>query len=135
MSRVDHPAHYNRFDVETIDMMKAIWGNEKTRTFCQLNAFKYRMRAGLKGIASEDLEKENWYHNKVVELESEKAEEVEPSEFKQLDTVTHEGKVYAYICPDAEDSRQCYLSRHEPGKGQMLIAAFKSDVKKLENFN
>ena len=45
---VDHPNHYNTYDVEVIDMMERIWGPEKTAVFCELNAFKYRMRMGTK---------------------------------------------------------------------------------------
>lgn len=58
---VDHPSHYNQYPVEVIDMMIHIFGMEKVIDFCYINAFKYRMRAGLKGDATEDLAKEQWY--------------------------------------------------------------------------
>lgn len=61
---VNHPNHYNDFDVEVIDMMERIWGKQEVAAFCKLNAFKYRMRAGLKNDALEDLKKANWYINK-----------------------------------------------------------------------
>lgn len=61
---VNHPQHYNDFDVEVIDMMSRIWGDKETAIFCKLNAFKYRMRAGLKNDANEDLKKADWYINK-----------------------------------------------------------------------
>lgn len=62
------PNHYKSYSVETIDMMVAIYGKEKVATYCELNAFKYRMRAGKKNGINQDLEKEAWYLNKVKEL-------------------------------------------------------------------
>lgn len=69
---VNHPQHYNNYDVEVIDMMERIFGKEETSIFCKLNAFKYRMRAGTKPnqSAEKDLNKEQWYLNKKKELES-----------------------------------------------------------------
>lgn len=61
---VDHPSHYNQFDVEVIDMMERIWGTDAVISFCMLNAFKYKMRAGNKGGHDDlikDLEKAEWY--------------------------------------------------------------------------
>lgn len=68
---VNHPQHYNNYDVEVIDMMERVFGKEATITFCKLNAFKYRMRAGTKPnqSADKDLKKEQWYLNKKRELE------------------------------------------------------------------
>lgn len=67
---VNHPKHYNLYDVEVVDMMRRIWGSEKTAIWCELNAFKYRMRMGLKPCSSfdEDLAKEQWYLNKAKEI-------------------------------------------------------------------
>ena len=67
---VEHPAHYNTYGQETIDMMVAIWGKEKVADWCELNAFKYRMRMGLKPNNSieQDLKKEQYYLNKAKEL-------------------------------------------------------------------
>lgn len=69
---VNHPNHYNNYDVEVIDMMERIWGPEKTAIFCELNAFKYRMRMGTKPTSpvSEDLDKETWYLEKFQELKA-----------------------------------------------------------------
>lgn len=60
---VNHPNHYNNYDVEVIEMMERIWGVEKTAIFCELNAFKYRMRMGTKPTSpiEEDFDKERWY--------------------------------------------------------------------------
>ena len=70
MEQVNHPQHYTTYDVETIDMMLRIWGVQETISFCKLNAFKYRMRAGHKDNAQQDIDKALWYENKMKELSS-----------------------------------------------------------------
>ena len=67
---VNHPTHYNKYDVEVIDMMEKIWGTEQTAIWCKLTAFKYRMRIGLKPDNSiqQDIVKENWYLDKYNQL-------------------------------------------------------------------
>lgn len=67
---VNHPSHYNNYNIEVIDMMEKIWGPAYVLVFCQLNAFKYRMRMGTKpgGSLEEDLQKEHWYLKKAAEL-------------------------------------------------------------------
>jgi hypothetical protein len=69
---VDHPKHYNTYDIETIDMMLRIWGPEATALWCTMTAFKYRMRMGTKPTSpvAEDLKKETWYINKANEIKS-----------------------------------------------------------------
>lgn len=61
--QVNHPDHYNDYDVEVIEMMERVFGHEAVINFCRLNAFKYRMRAGHKDGNSleQDLKKERWY--------------------------------------------------------------------------
>ena len=58
-----NPDHYKKYSTETIDMMVKIWGYEATSTYCEMNAFKYRMRMGTKpGVdIATDLAKEAWY--------------------------------------------------------------------------
>jgi hypothetical protein len=43
---------------------------DKVKAFCQLNAFKYKFRAGNKPGASkeQDMKKASWYKNKLKEL-------------------------------------------------------------------
>lgn len=67
---VDHPQHYNNYEYEVIEMMRKIYGDEKTAIFCELNAFKYRMRMGTKPTSpiDEDLKKEQWYLKKKKEI-------------------------------------------------------------------
>lgn len=67
---VNHPSHYNNYSVEVIEMMLRIYGPQKVYDFCEMNAFKYRMRMGTKhGIdISQDLDKERWYLKKAKEI-------------------------------------------------------------------
>ena len=65
---IHHPLHYTQGSKEVIDMMVDIWGKESVAIYCEINAFKYRMRAGYKGNAVEDIEKSKFYMNKRLEL-------------------------------------------------------------------
>ena len=67
---VDHPLHYNNYSVECVDMMERIWGADATALWCEMTAFKYRMRMGTKpsNPIHQDLEKELWYLRKAKEL-------------------------------------------------------------------
>ena len=71
---VNHPSHYNHGGMETIDKMIKLYGIEKVKAFCELNAFKYRDRAGYKGSSdnaiARDINKALWYENKLNELNS-----------------------------------------------------------------
>ena len=69
---VNHPEHYNNYDKEVIDMIEAIWGTEKAAIWCEITAFKYRMRMGTKpdNDITQDIKKEKWYLNKFKELKS-----------------------------------------------------------------
>ena len=67
---VNHPKHYTNYPIEVIDMMISIFGKEDVAKYCLINAYKYRMRLGLKNPDhfQEDFEKEQWYLNKYKEL-------------------------------------------------------------------
>lgn len=65
---VNHPSHYNRGKLECIDIMEDVFGIDETKAFCKLNAFKYLVRAELKGKEVEDIDKALWYLNKHQEL-------------------------------------------------------------------
>jgi hypothetical protein len=78
---VNHPQHYNNYDVEVVDMMEKIWGTKATMDWCKMTAYKYRMRMGtkpgnyespeaMKAKLLEDFNKEQWYLKKADELKS-----------------------------------------------------------------
>lgn len=68
----DHinPQHYKNYSKEVIDMMIDIFGKENTAMYCEMNAFKYRMRMGFKpdNPVDQDLQKEKWYLNKAKQI-------------------------------------------------------------------
>jgi len=65
-----NPTHYKKGSKEVIDMMIDIWGAEAVKAHCEMCAFKYRMRMGLKldQPLERDLSKAKWYESKAVEL-------------------------------------------------------------------
>ena len=67
---VDHPTHYNQYDIEVIDMIVRIWGPEIAALWCDITAFKYRMRMGTKPDNSieQDIKKEQRYLKKSKEI-------------------------------------------------------------------
>lgn len=70
MEHVNSPKHYNNYSIEVIEMMRRIWGDEATSLWCEMTAFKYRMRMGTKedNPIERDLAKEAWYLAKAKEL-------------------------------------------------------------------
>ena len=69
VSQVESPRHYNDFTKETWQMMIDVWGDKAFVVFCEMNAFKYKMRAGSKPneSAEKDLAKARWYLEKARE--------------------------------------------------------------------
>lgn len=63
-----NPKHYKQYSKEAIDMMIGIWGKEMTAIWCEMTAFKYRMRLGHKDDIQQELQKEAWYLDKHKEL-------------------------------------------------------------------
>lgn len=63
-----NPSHYKAYDIESIEMMIRIWGKEEAAIFCKLNAFKYRLRMGMKDDIQIEIEKESKYLAKWKEL-------------------------------------------------------------------
>lgn len=65
-----NPEHYKRYSKEVIDMMINIYGTPAVAKYCEMTAFKYRMRMGTKPNNSieQDLQKEQWYLNKAKQL-------------------------------------------------------------------
>ncbi len=66
---VDHPPHYNKGDIETIDYIIDVLGIEGAINYCHGNVLKYTgTRLHEKGKPIEDARKAIWYLNKLVEL-------------------------------------------------------------------
>ncbi|MEY8257575.1 DUF3310 domain-containing protein [Erysipelotrichaceae bacterium 66-17] len=56
-----NPDHYKTGKLQTIEQMMIVFSPNKVANFCEVNAFKYHARAGLKGDASLDHKKADWY--------------------------------------------------------------------------
>ena len=71
---VDHPSHYkdDEDSLEAIDIIERVYGVKATMLWCEITAFKYRLRMGKKPNEpiERDLSKENWYLNKKKELKN-----------------------------------------------------------------
>lgn len=56
-----NPDHYKVGKLQAIEQMMIVFGPSKVANFCEVNAFKYHARAGLKGDAVMDHKKADWY--------------------------------------------------------------------------
>jgi hypothetical protein len=65
-----NPSHYQNSGKEVWEMMVDVWGVEAFIKHCEMCAFKYRMRLGLKPEQpiERDLSKAEWYESKAKEL-------------------------------------------------------------------
>lgn len=61
MDNVSKPKHYKLIDCEAIDMIADALSKEEFHGYCLGNVMKYRLRAGKKGDALEDLAKADEY--------------------------------------------------------------------------
>lgn len=69
-----NPSHYKNGEVEAIDAIKsAVVGKDGFSAVCVANTIKYIWRFEEKG-GVEDIKKAQWYLNKLLEYEEEKAE-------------------------------------------------------------
>lgn len=67
-SKVEHPAHYNKGKIETIELIEDTLGIEGSVDFCIGNVIKYLMRCKHKGDMVTDVLKSQWYLNRAVDL-------------------------------------------------------------------
>jgi len=65
MDMVNHPPHYNKSGIETIDAIQAMTG-DGFQTYLQGNILKYLWRYPYKN-GVEDLKKAQWYLSKLIE--------------------------------------------------------------------
>jgi len=68
---VNRPEHYTQGAIECIDAMVAARGPEAVAIYCELAAFKYIWRCGLKDTPRMELGKAEWYIRKAKELRGE----------------------------------------------------------------
>ena len=63
---INSPPHYNRGNIETIDMIKNSMSPSEFEGYLQGNVIKYISRYRYKGTALEDLQKSQWYINRLI---------------------------------------------------------------------
>ena len=72
-NEVDKPKHYASGNIECIDAIKESMGHEGFCCFCKGNVLKYLWRYQLKNNPIQDLQKAQWYLNKLIETEKAKS--------------------------------------------------------------
>ena len=83
--KVDHPPHYNRGNIEAIDVIED-WGLD----FHLGNAVKYICRAEYKGSYKEDVKKAIWYLKRSLD-NTEQNKKKEKTYNLQLDHFANQG--------------------------------------------
>ena len=63
---VNNPSHYNSGSVECIDAIEAMLSPEEYVGYLRGNSLKYRWRFRYKGKPVEDLQKANWYEQRLL---------------------------------------------------------------------
>lgn len=63
-----NPPHYQQGKVQAIDAIEAALGEEQFKGFLRGNVLKYLHRAELKGLPLEQLQKADWYLQKLIEF-------------------------------------------------------------------
>lgn len=69
---VNSPSHYKTGKIECIEAMEAMLTDEEFIGYLRGNAFKYLWRYRSKGKAYEDLQKAQWYLNRLVSIHNPK---------------------------------------------------------------
>jgi|TARA_Y100000361_G_C11063308_1_gene291653 hypothetical protein len=65
---VNNPSHYNSGSVECIEAIEAMLSPEEFIGYLRGNSLKYRWRFRYKGKPIEDLNKANWYEEKLLKF-------------------------------------------------------------------
>ena len=93
---VNHPDHYKTGNYECIEVMKEIFGEEKVKDFCKLNAFKYLWRSDRKN-GNEDLKKAKWYLDTYLLSELLNDEDLDDPDDEEDDEDGEESEVSGFV--------------------------------------
>lgn len=77
---VNKPAHYNTGSIECIEYLEDNLSSERFRGYLEGNTKKYLHRFRYKGKAKQDLQKAQWYLDRLIEAEDSPDTYVKPSE-------------------------------------------------------
>ena len=64
---VNHPKHYNQYDIECIDAIRASMSALEFQGYLKGNVEKYLWRYNYKNKPVEDLQKAQWYLGRLIE--------------------------------------------------------------------
>lgn len=65
---VNHPPHYGKGGIECIDAIRSMLSEEEYKGFLKGTVIKYLWRCSHKGKEEEDVEKANWYLQRLREV-------------------------------------------------------------------
>ena len=65
---VNKPKHYNQYGIECIDSIRASMSDLEFHGYLKGNVEKYLWRYNYKSKPKEDLQKAQWYLNKLIEV-------------------------------------------------------------------
>ena len=65
---VNKPIHYNQYGIECIDSIRASMSDLEFHGYLKGNVEKYLWRYNYKSKPKEDLQKAQWYLNKLIEV-------------------------------------------------------------------
>lgn len=70
LDQINYPSHYklDGLDVESIDVVKAVLGDEGFKEFCLGNILKYAIRCKKKGQYDDDIRKIKKYCEYIIEV-------------------------------------------------------------------
>ena len=72
---VHHPSHYMLApELEAIDVIRASLTPTEYMGYLKGSILKYRLRAGRKGEAEQDIAKSDWYRERAIEMERQGSE-------------------------------------------------------------
>lgn len=68
MDMINKPPHYNIGGIETIDVIESRLTKEEFIGYLKGTKMKYDLRYPFKGAFEQDLEKSEWFKNKLLEI-------------------------------------------------------------------
>lgn len=66
---INKPKHYHQGGIDVIGFSQSQFSKDELKGFCRINVIKYLTRYDRKGKPKEDLEKAQFYLNKLKRLE------------------------------------------------------------------
>lgn len=84
---VNNPKHYDLFPNEqSFELIEKCLTSEEFKGFLKGNILKYRLRAGKKGDLQQDIDKANWYQDKLWAMQKEW-----PKSEGRIENIIHNG--------------------------------------------